>query len=56
VCRALGAEHFEFRSQEVNNMVFFLSRAGLRYNEKAIASARRPIAGVMPGRRGLAWR
>jgi hypothetical protein len=49
---AVGAERFEFRSQEENNMMFFLSRAGLRYNEKAIAPARRPIAGAVPGRRG----
>jgi hypothetical protein len=32
--RAADAERFEFRSQEENNMVFLLSRAGLRYNEK----------------------
>jgi hypothetical protein len=37
-------------------MLFLLSRAGLRYNEKVIASARRPIAGAVPGRWGLAWR
>ena len=54
--RAAGAERFEFRSQEENNMMLLLSRAGLRYNEKAIAPARRPIAGAVPGRRGLAWR
>ncbi len=53
---AAGAERFQFRSQEENNMMFLLSRAGLRYNEKAIAPARRPIAGAVPGRRGLAWR
>ena len=35
--RAAGAERFEFRSQEENNMMLLLSRAGLRYNEKAIA-------------------
>jgi hypothetical protein len=39
-----------------NNMMFLLSRAGLRYNEKAIVPARRPNAGAVPGRRGLAWR
>ena len=48
----LGAERFKFRSQDENNMMLLLSRAGLRYNEKAIAPARRPIAGVVPGRRG----
>ena len=53
---AAGAERFEFRSQEENNMMLLLSRAGLRYNEKAIAPACRPIAGAVPGRRGLAWR
>jgi hypothetical protein len=53
---ASGAERFEFRSQEENNMMLLLSRAGLRYHGKAIASARRPIAGMVPGRRGLAWR
>ena len=37
--RAAGAERFEFRSQEENNMMFLLSRAGLRYNEKVIAPA-----------------
>ena len=34
---AAGAERFEFRSQEENNMMLLLSRAGLRYNEKDIA-------------------
>jgi len=36
--RAAGAGRFQFRSQEENDMVFLLSRAGLRYNEKAIAT------------------
>jgi hypothetical protein len=41
---------------QMRGQMFLLSRAGLRYNESAIAPARRPIAGVVPGRRGLAWR
>src|SRR6516225_4796328 len=47
--RGAGAEPFQFRSQEENDMILLLSRAGLRYNGKAITSARRPGAGMVPG-------
>lgn len=48
--RAADAERFPFRSQEEDNMAFLPSRAGLRYNEGTIAPARRPGAGMVPGR------
>src|SRR6516164_9047795 len=54
VCaRRRGAERFLFRSQDEKNMIFLLSRAGLRYNEKTIAPARRPSAGLVPGWGGI---
>jgi hypothetical protein len=42
----VGAERFQFRSQEENNMIFLLSRTGLRYNETAT------VAGAQTERRG----
>jgi hypothetical protein len=60
-----GAERIQYRSQQEKNMIFLLSRAGLRYNETAIAAGaqteRRLGAPATrcrgsAGRRGLAWR
>ena len=48
--RAAGAEHFQFRSHEEDNMMLLLYSDGLHYNQSAIVPARRPIAGMMPGR------
>lgn len=36
--RAADAERFPFCSQEENSLMILLSRAGLRYNENAIAA------------------
>jgi hypothetical protein len=46
--RGAVADRFPFRSQDENNMIFLLSRAGLRYNEKAI------VTGAQTERRGMA--
>jgi hypothetical protein len=48
---------FQVRSQEENNMIFLLSRAGLRYNENVIAvGAQTKRRGDALAGEGLAWR
>src|SRR5262249_27621943 len=47
--RAPGSDRFQVRSQDKSHMMLLLSRAGLRYREKAIGP------GAQTERRGEGW-
>src|SRR5262249_10058357 len=54
--QAAGAERFQFRSQEENDMIILLSSAGLRYNEKTIVQRADRAPGWCLAGGGLACR